>query len=259
LLVIPLLIGPRAFGEDVITIYNGAGTRANDHFVDVQVYPVEAGHPVTWHNDDYVKHELVISSDEGLVLANSGPIALRGSFSYTFNETGLFEYRSALYPEVAGRVLVSDEMVVMNSEDVVPGLDMQISWTPASPSIGEETHIKNIFIDNKSQRNQEHVDYSLTLTDSAGNAVELRSDSHALNGLQVTSHIFDKRDDFTLDVKVHTVFFVPATSSDATFPLRTTPEFSGFSIALLASLGGVVFASSFLKRRAVDKLSRPSG
>jgi hypothetical protein len=236
------------FGEDIITIYNGAGTRAAFHYVDVLVYPVEIGQPVTWYNDDYVEHQLVISSEDGSILVDSGPINLRGSFSYTFNETGLYEYRSVLYPEVEGKVLVSDEMVVMKSENLVSGLDLQISWMPANPSIGEETYIKSTFIDNKSQRNQEHVDYSLSVTDSLGNVLELQSDSHALNGLQVTRHVFDKKDDFTLSAEVHSVFFIPSTSSVATFPLKTTPEFGALSVGILASLVAATFAAAFLQR-----------
>jgi hypothetical protein len=241
------------FGEDIITIYNGAGNRAAYHYVDVEIYPIEVGQPVTWYNDDYVEHQLVISAEDGSILGNSGPIDLRGSFSYEFNETGLFEYRSALYPAVKGKVLVSDDMVVMKSENLVSGLDLQISWTPANPSIGEETYIKSIFIDNESQKNQEHVDYSLSVTDSSGNVLELQSDCHALNGLQVTRHVFDKKDDFTLSAEVHSVFFIPSTSSVATFPLKTTPEFGGLSVAVVALSVAATFVAVVLQRKVADK------
>jgi hypothetical protein len=46
---------------------------------------------------------------------------------------------------------------------------------PSAPAIGQEIHFKVIFIDKRTNKNQEHIDYTFTLADPEGNKIALQA------------------------------------------------------------------------------------
>ncbi len=73
---------------------------------------VEAGSTVTWFNDDDEAHT-VTSGTAGAPdgFFDSGNIDANGSFSFTFDQPGLYNYFCSIHPNMAGTINVtaSDE------------------------------------------------------------------------------------------------------------------------------------------------------
>ncbi len=63
---------------------------------------IAPGTTVTWSNEESVTH--TVSSLSGAF--ESGSISPGGSFSFTFNEKGTFEYRCSIHPTMRGTVIV---------------------------------------------------------------------------------------------------------------------------------------------------------
>ncbi len=63
---------------------------------------VVTGTKVTWINDDNTNH--TVTSDTGLF--DSGTISPGGSFNYTFNSTGTFDYHCIFHTGMTGKVIV---------------------------------------------------------------------------------------------------------------------------------------------------------
>lgn len=57
---------------------------------------------VTWTNKDSEPHTII--SDTGLFSGTVGPLV--GTFSYTFNQTGTFEYNCDIHPGMTGKITV---------------------------------------------------------------------------------------------------------------------------------------------------------
>lgn len=166
-----LLIGVAAvpaYAEEVITVYNGAGTGSDTHYVDIDFYPIEKGKALSWFNEDSVEHRLAIFAPNGAIIAESGPIAVRGSFTYSFQEEGIYTFTAAGHPEVSGTVLVTDDIVTTTADYLASGVNVEVSWTPATPSIGDTAYVKTVFMNKDIGKNLEHVDHVLSIIDSDG-------------------------------------------------------------------------------------------
>lgn len=61
---------------------------------------VKKGTTVTWTNNDVVPHEPKSNTFD------SGPLANGQSFSFTFNQTGTFDYSCAIHPSMTGKIIV---------------------------------------------------------------------------------------------------------------------------------------------------------
>jgi plastocyanin len=63
---------------------------------------IDIGTTVVWNNEDFVNH--TVTSRTGIF--DSGIMSRGGSFSYTFNEAGDFEYYCTLHTNMVGHVIV---------------------------------------------------------------------------------------------------------------------------------------------------------
>jgi len=63
---------------------------------------VDKGTTVTWNNDDSTTHTVTAGSK----VFDSGNLEKGKSFSYTFNEPGVFEYACTIHPSMKGKVTV---------------------------------------------------------------------------------------------------------------------------------------------------------
>lgn len=93
------------------TVQNGnfnAGQRSaevnitNMMFTPSQVTVVK-GTTVTWTNNDKVSHTVVIDHGDG---PHSGNISPGASFSYTFQNTGSYQYHCSIHPSMRGTIVV---------------------------------------------------------------------------------------------------------------------------------------------------------
>jgi len=62
---------------------------------------IQKGTTVTWSNKDNVQH--TVTSD----IFDSGNLGKGGSFSYTFNQAGTFEYKCTIHPYMKGKIIVT--------------------------------------------------------------------------------------------------------------------------------------------------------
>ena len=90
----------RFFGEQVVSPDENE-VLIVDYAFQPETLTVQVGTEVKWTSQDVVFHT-VTASDQSL----SGVLRPEQSFSHTFEETGIFEYFSALYPNVKGRIEV---------------------------------------------------------------------------------------------------------------------------------------------------------
>lgn len=83
---------PEAVGGNAVTIQNFAFALAT--------LTVKAGTTVTWTSQDSATHN--IKSDT----FNSPEIAQDGTFSFTFNDKGSFDYICGIHPTMQGKIIV---------------------------------------------------------------------------------------------------------------------------------------------------------
>ena len=67
-----------------------------------QTLRISIGTKVTWTNNDSVNHT-VTSQDN---LFNSGTIARSATFSFTFTQSGTFDYHCQIHPSMTGKIIV---------------------------------------------------------------------------------------------------------------------------------------------------------
>jgi plastocyanin len=77
---------------------------ANMAFTPSQI-SIKKGDTVTWTNNDSVAHTVVddLSNVGG---PNSGEIAPGTTYSFTFNNTGSFQYHCSIHPSMRGTIVV---------------------------------------------------------------------------------------------------------------------------------------------------------
>ncbi len=61
---------------------------------------IKKGTTVTWTNNDPVTHQLKS------ITFNSGLLSKGQNFSFTFNESGTFDYSCAIHPAMLGKIIV---------------------------------------------------------------------------------------------------------------------------------------------------------
>jgi hypothetical protein len=74
-------------------------------------------------------------------------------------------------------VFVSDDISTVTRTDSENDIDVQMSWTPIAPKVGQQTHfkiifIKIIFINKETEENQKHIDYRLSIQDPTGERID---------------------------------------------------------------------------------------
>jgi plastocyanin len=83
-------------------ISGGSITMTNMLFTPSQI-TVQKGAAVTWTNSDTVVHTVVADLGNG---PDSGDIAPGSSYSYTFTDTGSYQYHCSLHPSMRGTIVV---------------------------------------------------------------------------------------------------------------------------------------------------------
>lgn len=224
------------FAEEVITILPGSIDENRYRFVDISFYPVEMGKEVTWYNGDTVNHRLIISSALGpvnftsvennlnsssVVVADSGIIEPNDSFTFTFDKEGTYVFYSPTYPWIKGTVFVTNDIATITETDSENDIDVQLSWTPSVPKIGEETQFKIIFIDRELDENQKHIDYKFSIDAPNGQSIALQS-PHSGWGVESASHEFIEIGDYKLRISIFTVQFIPVEVGTTEFGLTVS-------------------------------------
>jgi hypothetical protein len=224
---------PPVFAEEVITILPGAQDHNRPRFLDITFYPIETGKELTWFNDDDTSHRIIINatseeSNATILVADSGIIEPENSYTYTFEEEGTYLFSSHTYPWIKGTVLVSDDISTVTRTDSENDIDVQLSWTPIAPKVGQETHFKIIFISKETEENQKHIDYRFCIQDQTGKRIDLKS-PHSGWGVESASYIFEKEGEFNPRISIFNINFIPVEVGVTEFEMKTVATISSNS------------------------------
>jgi hypothetical protein len=119
---------------------------------------------------------------------------------------------------------------------------VQLSRSPANPTVNDQIYYKITFIDKKTGRNHPHIDFTMTFNDSRGNYVD-GVGGHTVDGQEFAKFKFDKQDTFIPSVTVSGISFIPIKPEIVTFPAIVTPEFPPtFMVAASAAAIGATIA-----------------
>ncbi len=156
-----------ANAEEIITIVPGSSDSSRYRFFDITEYPISTGEEIKWYNADNILHKIQIMSNDinKTIVAESENIKPKEYFNYEFKEEGEYLFQSIKYPWMKGKIIVTDDIKTIK-KSFENDIDLYISWTPSTIKFGEKAIFKIIFIDKKSSKNQEHIDYSFTIKDS---------------------------------------------------------------------------------------------
>lgn len=92
-------------GEDEISSELLIGMK--DSRFEPDIVTVSRGTTITWFNEDSIIHTIAGGKREnGSVIFSSGNITDAQAFSYTFHETGIFDYYCSLHPGMDGTIIV---------------------------------------------------------------------------------------------------------------------------------------------------------
>jgi len=200
---------PAAYSEDVITIIPCSSNHNNPKFFDTPSYYIQKGQQIRWHNADDINHRIVIStSDAKAVLSDSGIIKSNGSFPFIFNNIGIYHFSSPVYAWMQGNVSVTDDISSVTMTNPKNNVDVQLTWTPAIPRVGQITDFKIIFIDRSTDKNHQHIDYVFSI-DSPANKILYQQALHSSWGVEYATYKFNTPGIIIPKITIDAILFQP--------------------------------------------------
>ena len=213
-----------AHAEEIITIVPGSSDSSRYRFFDITEYLISTGEEIRWYNADNIIHNIQIMSNDTnkTIVTESENIEPKEYFNYEFNEEGEYLFQSIKYPWMKGKIIVTDDIKTVK-KSFENDIDLSISWTPSTIKSGEKAIFKIIFIDKKSIKNQEHIDYSFTIKDSTADKVLYKNSlTHSAWGVEPASHKFNSIGNFIGEVGIQGVLFQPVSPQSSEFEIEVT-------------------------------------
>lgn len=219
--------------EEVITIVPGSSDSSRYRFFDITEYPISLGKEIKWYNADNIVHNIVITSSLGSgssngndTIAQSENIKPNEFFSYQFNKEGEYLFQSPKYDWMKGKIIVTNDIKTIKKSMKENDIDVYISWIPSTIKLGEKSLFKIIFLDKKSEKNQEHIDYSFTIqnpSSSSSNKVLYKNAiTHSAWGVEPASHVFDTGGTFIGKLGIEGILFQPIDPEYTEFEIQVT-------------------------------------
>ncbi|HET8792237.1 MAG TPA: hypothetical protein VFM31_00460, partial [Nitrososphaeraceae archaeon] len=209
--------------EEVITIVPGSSDSSRYRFFDITEYPLKTGEELKWFNADNILHNIIVTSNDGnIIVGQSGNIKPKGSFSYKFDKPGEYLFKSANYNWMKGKIIVSDDVKTVTKK-MDNNIDLYLSWTPSSSiKKGDKVYFKIIFVDNKNDINQEHVDYSFTIQNATSDKVLYKNSiTHSAWGIEPASYQFNTSGTFIGKLRIEGILFQPIEPDQTEFEITT--------------------------------------
>jgi plastocyanin len=213
-----------AHAEEIITIVPGSSDSSRYRFFDITEYPISKGEEIKWYNADNILHKIQIMSNDTnkSIVAESENIEPKEYFNYKFKEEGEYLFQSIKYPWMKGKIIVTDDIKTIK-ERLKNNIDLNISWTPSIIKYSKKAIFKIIFIDKKSSKNQEHIDYSFTIKDLDDEKVLYKNSlTHSAWGVEPASHKFNSIGNFMGEVGIQGVLFQPVSPQYSEFEIEVT-------------------------------------
>jgi hypothetical protein len=129
---------------------------------------------------------------------------------------GYYNFSSAEYSWMKGTVFVTDDIVSKTGMDKKNDAKIQLSWTPAKPTMHSNTHFKINFVDAATGKNMQHVDYEFYLLDPIGNEV-FKQSMHSGWGVESASYSIPANQNYTALISIKGILFQPVEHEDARF------------------------------------------
>ncbi len=208
--------------EEIITIVPGSSDPTRYRFFDITEYPINMGEEIRWYNADNIIHNIIVTSSNGeIIVAQSADIKPKEFFSYKFDKEGEYIFHSANYNWMKGKIIVNDDIKTIK-DSIENNIDLYISWTPSSYiTQGEKIIFKIIFVDKKSERNHEHVDYSFTIQNSTADTVLYKNAvTHSAWGLEPASYKFESSGIFIGKLRIEGILFQPIEPHNTEFEIQ---------------------------------------
>jgi len=230
-----------SYAEDVTFVVPGSKDPSLGQFFDPELQIIEKGQAIVFVNPDAEPHHLVIKSNtDGQQVFDTGELKSNEFVSYNFSDYGNYTIESTIYPHMKGNIVVTDDIATFTKSLEGQNIDVQLSRSPASPQINQETYFEVTFIDRNTGRNHPHIDYGVKFQNSAGELLNVTG-GHTVDGAEYWNHTFNEQDVFTPIVEVSGVNFLPIEKETVEFDTVVTPEFSAVAIAIImASILGAV-------------------
>jgi plastocyanin len=214
---------PEAYSEEVITIIPCSSNHTNPKFFDTSSYFIQKGQQIRWYNDDFINHRIVITTPGGQkLLSDSGVIKPNSSFRYRFNNVGIYDFSSPMYPWMQGNISVTNDISSVTLANPKYNIGVQLMWTPSIPKAGEITHFKIIFIDEKTGKNQQHIDYVFSI-DTPENKTLYQQTLHSPWGVESAAYKFNTTGTMTPKVTINAILFQPAQPIEYDFKILVKP------------------------------------
>jgi plastocyanin len=210
--------------EETITIVPGSSDSSRYRFFDIIEYPLKTGEEIKWYNADNIIHNIIITSKDGdIIVSQSGNIKPKGSFSYKFDKPGEYFFKSANYNWMKGTVIVTDNIRTVK-KNMNNDIEAYISWIPPSSSpiqINKNTIFKIIFVDKKSEKNQEHIDYSFTISNYTSDRIAYQNTlTHSAWGVESASYKLTPNGSFIGKLGIDGIQFQPIKPEYAEFEIQ---------------------------------------
>lgn len=225
------------YAEQKITIIPDAHSDTAVRFVDVTNYFIQVGEELTWFNDNFVSHKLILTNEDNTTRLADLDLPSNSSAFYLFDKPGKYYYSSKDYPKIQGSIKVVDreDISVDRVAGLKNGVDVQLAWTPSHiilnsnnsaslPIAGDKNEGTQAgkadfiitFIDNKTGTNQEHIDYEYLISDKSGNPV-FSQGSHSTYGIEEGRFEIDEPETLNAQVIITHILFAPVDPDVAKF------------------------------------------
>jgi hypothetical protein len=207
--------------EEIITIVPGSSDSSRFRFFDITEYPISTGEEIKWYNADDVMHNIVITTNDGkTIVTQSKDIKSNNVFSFTFDDEGEYLFQSSKYDWMKGKIIVTTDIKTIK-KSMDNDIDLYLSWMPSSINIGEKVFFKIIFVDKKSEKNQEHLDYSFTIENPTSDRVLYKNVGHSAWGVESASYVFDSSGTFIGKLRIEGILFQPIKPDQTEFEITT--------------------------------------
>ena len=174
-----------------------------------------------WSNHDNMDHKVkIIENTTGRQVIESNTIKPYSNFSYTFDKTGVYHFSDPLNSQMGGVISVSNDIatnMVFNS--MKNNVGIQLILEPSKPTTEKNTNFLIDFINKKTMKDQEHIDYDFIIYSTNGGEAKqvYKQGLHSDEGLEQATYRFLQPGKYVIKVTIYDILFNPVNPDVATF------------------------------------------
>jgi plastocyanin len=194
---------------------------------DVTYYPLKLGNTLIWSNHDNTDHKIKINENTtSELITESSTIKPYSNFSYTFDKPGIYHISDPLNSQMGGFISVSNDVATNTvSNNMKNNVDVQLVQEPIRPTIEKVTNFIIDFINQKTNKDQEHVDYDFIIySENEGeNKQVYKQTHHSDEGVDQATYRFSQPGKYIIKVTIYDILFNPVNPDLAIFNV-TVPK-----------------------------------